>query len=85
MPDLPELAKYMMAAHQELMKLTAVVAGEKAEKVAESVVEKAAPLALVKTKALTPSTKRAPAAKRVTAARSKRGTMAARSKRRLNR
>ena len=67
MPDLPELAKYMMAAHQELMKLTVVVAGEKVEKVPESVVEKAAPLALVKAKALTPSAKRAPAAKRVTA------------------
>ena len=34
MPDLPELAKYMQAAHQELLQLTPVVAAEKASELA---------------------------------------------------
>ncbi len=50
MPDLPELAKYMQAAHQELLKLTPAAAAVKAH---ETLPEKAAapaPLKLVKTR-----------------------------------
>ena len=71
MPDLPELAKYMMAAHRELMKLTAAdVAGavEKVatvEEVAASVVEKKTLLAPLTPKEPPATVKRAPAAKRI--------------------
>ena len=72
MPDLPELAKYMMAAHAELLKLTpaaalAAVLASTAAPVARPVVKPtekpvaAPPLSLVKTKAKTAkSTKAAP-------------------------
>jgi diacylglycerol O-acyltransferase / wax synthase len=67
MPDLPELAKYMMAAHRELMKLTAV--GEvDVVKVVDAVAEKASPVALVKSNAARGASKRAPIAKPVRAA-----------------
>ena len=66
MPDLPELAKYMMAAHRELMKLTAVVdvaktVGKDAERDA---VATPASLTLVRDKKLRGTAKR-PSAKRV--------------------
>jgi diacylglycerol O-acyltransferase / wax synthase len=67
MPDLPELAKYMMAAHRELVKLTPV--GEvDVVKVVDAVAEKAPPVALVKSNAARAASKRAPIAKRVRAA-----------------
>ena len=83
MPDLPELAKYMMAAHRELMKLSPVVTVvekvEKVEKITASVAETAATAARAKTnavsakravpKAAASGTKRAPASKHVSAAK----------------
>ena len=68
MPDLPELAKYMMAAHRELLKLTPVVVVEKvvvAEPVPTTPSKKVAPLALVKTRAPPARTKRQLVMKRV--------------------
>ena len=81
MPDLPELAKHMMAAHRELLKLTPVVDAAKAvEEVAMNVEKKAAekdaskvvlaapvPLSLVKAKTAPVTAKRPSAAKRVSA------------------
>ena len=75
MPDLPELAKYMMAAHRELMKLTPVGVVVKAvEKVVEKDVAKVnvttpAPLTLVKAKTAPVAAKRSSAVKRVAADR----------------
>ena len=75
MPDLPELAKYMMAAHRELMKLTPVGEVVKAvEKVVEKDVAKVnvttpAPLTLVKAKTAPVAAKRSSAVKRVAADR----------------
>ena len=73
MPDLPELAKHMMAAHRELLGLVPVVDG--AEHVAEHVAKDGAkdvaiapaPVKLVKAKAVPATAKRPPAAKRVSA------------------
>ena len=73
MPDLPELAKHMMAVHRELLNLTPVV---EVVRVVEKVVENAAgkgvstataPPKLVKTKTARATAKRPSAAKRVTA------------------
>ncbi len=75
MPDLPELAKHMMAAHRELMKLTPVGEVAKAvEKVVEKDVAKVnvttpAPLTLVKAKTAPSVAKRSSAVKRVAADR----------------
>ena len=75
MPDLPELAKYMQAAHQELLQLTPVAAAP--GRAHETPPEKAAapaPLKLVKTKAAAahkaaPAPARKPARKLVRAKR----------------
>ena len=66
MPDLPELAKYMMAAHRELLKLTPVVDVVKA---VDAVAEKAPQLALVKPKTPPTGAKRPSATKRLSAAK----------------
>ena len=77
MPDLPELAKHMMAAHRELMKLTVVEeadvtkAVEKTEEkavaidAAKAAAKAPAPLRLVKAKKASATAKRISVAKRV--------------------
>ena len=71
MPDLPELAKYMMSAHRELMKLVPFDMVEKSQsmnQVAASVVDTAVAQAPVKPKAATvrPATGRSATAKAAT-------------------
>jgi hypothetical protein len=63
MPDLPELAKYMLAAHQELLKLTPAPVEKSVEKVAEKSPEAVA-LKLVKSKPKTVAKKTSHGARR---------------------
>jgi WS/DGAT/MGAT family acyltransferase len=64
MPDLPELAKYMLAAHQELLKLTPLAAPVEVKLAAEKSPEPVA-LKLVKSKPKTMAKKTSHGAKRV--------------------
>jgi diacylglycerol O-acyltransferase / wax synthase len=64
MPDLPELAKYMLAAHQELLKLTPLAAPVEVKIAAEKSPEPVA-LKLVKSKPKTVAKKTSHGAKRV--------------------
>jgi hypothetical protein len=64
MPDLPELAKYMLAAHQELLKLTPLAAPVEVKIAAEKSPEPVA-LKLVKSKPKTMAKKTSHGARRV--------------------